>query len=150
LVAAVCWSKSQAQDKKDDRDEQAKKLINQFAKARFARDLDTLVKITDVPWFDNLSGKRRVITNRDLLKKELARQLPGEKRKGEVSFEAFEVISYDKFLEKNKKGDKLLDQVLEKEDRLLNGRFVFGNDKSNLIRINFMVGWRGGEPKVVG
>src|SRR5262249_53908650 len=144
LIALGSAALVRAQDKKEDRDEQAKKLVNQFAKARWARDLDTLVKITDVPWFDNLSGKRRVIADRDLLKKELANQLPSEKRAGEVSFEAFEVISYARFLEKHKNGDKLLDQVLKKEDRLLNGRFVFSDFKDNAIRVNFMVGWRRG------
>jgi hypothetical protein len=49
LAAAVCLSPIQAQGKKGDRDEQAKKLVGQFAKARWAKDLDTLVKITDVP-----------------------------------------------------------------------------------------------------
>src|SRR5271154_1455132 len=132
LMTAV-WMNSavpaqeKTEKKADGRDEQAKQVAGQFATRIFgSRDLDGLMNIVGVPWYDNEGEghKGRVVSDREQLRKELHKMLPPEKVSGEVRFEATEVLSYEKTLEKY--GDKLkaedrklLDGVLKKDDRIL-------------------------------
>lgn len=104
---------AQAQDKGDV---QAREAVEKFMKAIKAEDLDALMKVCDVPFFQD---GQKIIKDRDELKKEFAKVFQ-DKDLTQLSFEIKEVHLFDKIGAKlNEKDRELLKEVIGKEDRVV-------------------------------
>jgi hypothetical protein len=157
-VASLAWlapasGAGEKAEKADKTEMQAKRAVRQFGKALWAKDLDTLMKHVDVPWYDNLE-KNRLIRDRDQLKKELQKLFPDSKAPAKVILSVKDVHTYAEVLEKygkeiDKEERKLLDQVLKQNDLILNVD-VKTPEGEQLTRTLFMVSFREGRPRVVG
>ena len=138
----------------EKREKQARKLCKQFWDDVAKKDLDGLMKTVDIPFYARGEKKTNVIRNKDELRKLLSRLFPGPNAPNDLTFEVKEVLTYEKMLEKYGKQieddeRKLLDEVLKKDDLVLNLQFKTSEGK-NLDRLVTMVGWRKGNAKVIG
>jgi hypothetical protein len=157
VLAALCLvcssSRSKAAQTGDFDLKQAKKACETFVHAVIARDLDGLVKITEVPWYEHFD-KSRVILKRDDLDKELKKLTTKAQAPPKVVLEFKDTLTYELVLEKfgaNLPAEerKLLDQVLKKTDYVLEV-VINSPEGENLAEVVMLVGLRDGKAKVVG
>jgi hypothetical protein len=128
----------------DKADQQAREAVNQFMKAVKSRKIDDVMKTVQVPWFHE--GKR-VIKDRDELKQEFEKLFEKRDFAG-LTFEIKDVASYGSVRTKvNEKERELLDQVVEKEDRVV---LITLDSKMKEEKITLLVKERQGKAAVVG
>jgi hypothetical protein len=148
-----CGTRGSAAQAGDFDLKQAKKACETFINALTAKDLDALIKVTAVPWYDNFE-QSRVLLKRDDLDKELQKFIAKIKAPAKVVVEFKETLTYELVLEKFG-GDippeerKLLDQVLKKSDYVLRVE-IQSPDGEQLGQIVMLVGLRDGHARVVG
>jgi hypothetical protein len=150
-----------AGEQKDQTAEAAAKVVQVFGKAGFARNLDEVLKVVDVPWYDMLASnvsKRWIIREREQLRKELAKwfaesegELPSK-----VVLEVKENITYARLLERiggewDKDARKQFDEVLRQTDRVLSVLVIAQTTEGEQRwRWFCLVAFRKGQAKLVG
>ncbi len=128
----------------DKADEQAKEGVNAFLNAVKTKDAQQVLKLAAVPWFHD--GKK-VIRDRDELKQEFDK-LFQKQDFSEMTFEIKQVVSYGSVRGKvNDKERELLDQVVEKEDRVV---LVALQNNMKDDKVTLLVKQREGKAVVVG
>ncbi len=158
-AALMGFAGLRAGEKKDQTAEEAAKVAQLFENALWAKDLDAVLKVVDVPWYDNLLDdnmrKGRVIRDREQLKKAFAKGFEHIEAPVKVNLEVKDNFTYAQVLEKF--GDQLdrderkrWDEVLRKKDRVLNVLWSTGGRSPARGRIVIMVAFRKGQAKVVG
>jgi hypothetical protein len=154
VAGLACLAPGAAGGEKADKIEmQAKRAVRQLGKALWAKDIDGVMKLVDVPWYDNL-GKSRLIRDRAALKPELEKLFPDAKAPAKVVFAIKEIHTYAEVLKKygseiDKEDRQLLDQVLKQNDFILDVE-VKTPEGEKLTRTLFMVSIQGGRARVVG
>jgi hypothetical protein len=153
--SALISSRLRAEEpKKDDgaakKDEHAKELAVRFMKAVNAKDIDAMMKMADVPWYDE-PGRPLVIKDRRELEGHLKKQLDDVDPKYVIPTEVVRVFAYGPFRKKNtNKHDeeffKAQDQVFADGDRVL----IMENPKSKQEGLIVGVRFRDGKPLVCG
>ena len=143
IFGSIAVLDAQEKPKLDKQDLIAKDLAERFLKAVWKQDLDATMQLVDVPFFwdgvENIEG-------RDALKGKIAGLLKRDRSK--IPFETKAVHTYGKlpqgFL--NNKDGKLVDKILDKNDRIVHIEFKPpGRDG-----IGIMVRLRADQAKVVG
>jgi hypothetical protein len=153
LLSAIISRQTSAQEKEKTTPE-IKQLCEKFTTAVFTKDLDGAMKLVAVPWFDNTDeNKTRVLANLDDVQAALKKALADLKKAKEVRLEVVDDISYEQVLAK--RGGKFtveqrqqLDMVLKNTDRLVSAHAHVDGEKGS--RIVILIGWRDGQPRVVG
>jgi hypothetical protein len=133
-----------------ERNEQAEVLAVQFGKAIAAKDLDGLMKIAGVPWYDNLEVNGKILNDRDQLKKELQQFLQQSKVNSEYKVE--EVLLFQTLVKDHGpefKGDtrELLARILKDDDRVVSGSFGSAQPPRRLL---LFVRRQAGQDRLVG
>jgi hypothetical protein len=94
LVSDRLWAD---ESKKDDdaakKDEQAKELAVRFMKAYKDKDLDAMMKMVDVPWYDE-PGKPVVMKEKDEVKQFLQWHIDREDKPEWIPIEAVQIMTY--------------------------------------------------------
>lgn len=141
VIIAVPLVALAAADKVDD---QVKKVVDQFAAAVKAEDVDAVMKVVDVPWFDD--GKR-IIRERDELKKHF-QEIFKEKDLTTFTYEIDEVNRFGDIQgEVSEQDRELLKGVVDKDDRVVSLTIKQGDKKH---KVHLGVRLRKGEAKIVG
>jgi len=159
IALTVIAAQAAAEEKHETRDKQARKLCQQFWDNVKNKDVDALMKIVAVPFYEHGGKTNKIIRDRDELKKELQKLFPGADVPKDLTIEIRESLSYEKVIEKY--GEQLkkrengqivetLDRILKKDDRVLNVQFKTSDGKKLADALLTTVAWRNGKAKVVG
>lgn len=129
----------------DERDDQARQVVEEFVKALQAKNLEATVRLVDVPWFHD---GQRVIASRDELKP-IFEKLLGQRDFAGISLVTKRVMAYDVVRPRLDPAEReLIDGVLAEEDRVvLLGVTKGGKPQESVV---ILVRFRGGKPAIVG
>jgi len=127
-------------------DDLAMKVTSKFLKAIIAKDREGLMMVCDVPWYDDAA--RKIISKIDDLRKDWQKKLEKIDR-SKSTFRIKEILTYEaarKTPDEQRVG-KLLDQVLDKQDRVVMVELREGKER---FQVTVLVRLRKGMAKVVG
>src|SRR5687767_12798971 len=119
LLVLACVPADAAPRTGDKRVEQVKQLCEQFIKAVAAKDLDGVMKLVDVPWYENLNKSQKgAITNDREQVREFFKKIPEGKPPADLLVK--EVLTYKELIQKagadlEDRERNLLEQVVKKD-----------------------------------
>lgn len=144
LAQSIPAQEKEKEEKPSAAKDAAKRTVLQFLNAAKAKDLEALVKLTDVPWY---SDGNRIIKDRAELKKDLKMnwiELAAQGRP--LPTEVFRIASYAEIRELiQEPRRKLADDVFAKDDWV-----VFVQDNAKEKQGVLFVRLRDGKGKVIG
>jgi hypothetical protein len=154
LIAIVSSPASAADPKKNEtaakKDQQAKEIAIRFMKAYKDKDMDAMMKMADVPWYDE-PGKPVIMKERDEVKRHLQKHLDDFDKPEEVPTDVIEVFAYGPARKKKVDASderflKVQDQVFAEDDRIV----LIGRAKNKEPVLVIGVRFRNGKPLVCG
>lgn len=129
------------QDKDEKRDAKASAAVEQFLRSLRAKDLDSLMKVLDVPFF--LDG-RKIVTDRAELRKEFS-ELLADKDFSKLVWKIKEVKTHEEMKGKLAKKDaQMLKDIVQNDDLVVH---VILNERDGAL---LFVRFRAGRVQIVG